>query len=50
MQRELDSLGQRKAFKQTILPTGHKAIGIRWTFDYKYNPDGLVIQGKEKAS
>jgi len=22
---------------------------FRWTYDYKYNPDGSIIRGKEKA-
>ena len=49
MQREYDSLQSRKAFERTSLPPGRKAIGVRWTFDYKYNPDGSIIRGKEKA-
>jgi hypothetical protein len=49
MQREVDSLGKRQAFERTTLPPGHKAIGVRWTYNYKYNPDGSVIRGKEKA-
>ena len=31
------------------LPPGRKPIGVRWTYDYKYNPDGSIIRGKEKA-
>jgi hypothetical protein len=42
-------LTARKAFERTYLPTGRKAIGVRWTYDYKYNSDGTVIRGKEKA-
>src|ERR1700678_2558100 len=49
MQRELDSLEERKAFERTTLPSGRKAVGVRWTYDYKYNPDGSIIRGKEKA-
>ena len=49
MQRELTSLETRKAFERTTLPPGRKAIGIRWTYDYKYHPDGSIIGGKEKA-
>jgi hypothetical protein len=49
MQRELDSLEKRRAFERTTLPPGRKAIGLRWTYDYKYNPDGTIIKGKEKA-
>ena len=49
MRREVDSLDQRKAFERTVLPPGRKAIGVRWTYNYKYNPDGSIIRGKEKA-
>jgi hypothetical protein len=49
MKREVDSLEERKAFERTYLPDGRKAIGVRWTYDYKYNPDGSIIVGKEKA-
>ena len=49
MAHELDSLESRKAFQRTTLPPGRKPIGLRWTYDYKYNPDGSIIRGKEKA-
>lgn len=49
MQRELESLETRKAFERTSLPPGRKTIGVRWTFDYKYHPDGTIIRGKKKA-
>jgi hypothetical protein len=49
MKRELDSLEARSAFEQTTLPSDRKAIGLRWCYAYKYNPDGSIILGKEKA-
>ena len=49
MQREYDSLESRKAFERTTLPRNRKAIGVWWTYDYKYHPDGSIIRGKEKA-
>jgi hypothetical protein len=49
MQRELTSLEDRHAFERTTLPSGRKAIGLRWCYVYKYNPDGSIILGKEKA-
>ena len=49
MKRELDSLELRKAFQRTTLPPGRKPIGVRWTYDHKYNPDRSIIRGKEKA-
>ena len=49
MQRELMSLEDRNAFERTALPQGRKAIGLWWCYVYKYNPDGSIIIGKEKA-
>ena len=49
MERELDSLSARRAFEPADLPPGRKAIGVRWVFAFKYNPDGSIIRGKEKA-
>ena len=49
MKREHDSLEERKAFKRTFLPDGQKAIRVCWTYEFKYNPNGSIIVGKEKA-
>jgi len=49
MRRELDSLEECHAFERTTLPLDRKAIGLRWCYAYKYNPDGTIIKGKEKA-
>jgi hypothetical protein len=49
MEREMDSLRTRNAFEPTVLPKGRKPIGVRWVYAYKYNPDGSIIRGKEKA-
>ena len=49
MQREVNSLEDQGVFERTTLPAGRKAIGCRWVYAYKYNPDGSIIRGKEKA-
>jgi Reverse transcriptase (RNA-dependent DNA polymerase) len=49
MQRNMDSLEECNAFEHTSLPIGQKAIGVHWTYNYKYKPDGLIICSKEKA-
>ena len=49
MTREVNSLVDRPAFEPADLPVGRKAIGVRWVYAYKYNPDGSIIKGKEKA-
>jgi hypothetical protein len=49
MEREMDSLRSRNAFEPCVLPSGRKPIGVRWVYAYKYNPDGTIIRGKEKA-
>src|SRR5690606_7727588 len=50
MQREVHSLRvDHKAITAVRLPPGEKAIPVRWVYDYKHNPDGSIIRGKEKA-
>ena len=50
MQWEKDSLEHRGAFEHVIpIPKDRKAIGVHWTFIHKYNPDGSIKHGKEKA-
>ena len=49
MNCEMDSLHTHNAFEPADLPCSHKAIGVQWVYAYKYNPDGTIIQGKEKA-
>lgn len=49
MERELESLRLRRAFEPADLPPGRKAIGVRWVYAFKYNLDGTIIRGKEKA-
>jgi len=49
MEREMESLRARNAFEPAVLPPDRKAIGVRWVYAYKYNPDGTIIRGKEKA-
>jgi hypothetical protein len=49
MDREIESLRLRQAFEPADLPKGRKAIGVRWVYAFKYNPDGTIIRGKEKA-
>ena len=49
MQQEYESLESHRAFQRTTLPPSHKPISVRWTYDYKYHPDGSIIRGKEKA-
>ncbi|GLB34019.1 hypothetical protein LshimejAT787_0109030 [Lyophyllum shimeji] len=47
--RELDSLAEKHVFEESALPKGRNAIGLVWVYAYKYNPDGSIIKGKEKA-
>src|SRR5277367_5631376 len=49
MDREMASLDTRHAFEPADLPVGRRAIGVWWVYAYKYNPDGSIIKGKEKA-
>ncbi|XP_057734746.1 uncharacterized protein LOC130950242 [Arachis stenosperma] len=48
IQSELDSLNESKTWKLTTLPVGKKAIGCRWVFKVKYNPDGSIERHKAR--
>jgi hypothetical protein len=49
MQWEVDGLHARQVFEETTLPPGRKLIGLRWVYAYKYDPEGNIIHGNEKA-
>jgi hypothetical protein len=49
MAREIDILTSPRCFLHLLIYlTRRKAIGVRWVYAYKYNPDGTIIRGKEK--
>ncbi|RXW15139.1 hypothetical protein EST38_g10715 [Candolleomyces aberdarensis] len=49
MRRELAKLTERGTFQPVERPEGRSLVGVKWVYDYKYNPDGSIIQGMEKA-
>lgn len=49
MQRELDALEANDTWDLQPLPKGKRAIGSKWVFKVKYNPDGSV-ETQSKAS
>ena len=46
MIEEMDALNGNGTWNLVHLPTGNKAIGCRWVFAVKVNPDGLVARLK----
>ncbi|KAJ2914738.1 hypothetical protein MD484_g5685, partial [Candolleomyces efflorescens] len=49
MRRELGKLRERGTFEPVARPSGKSLVGVKWVFDYKYNSDGSIIEGLEKA-
>ena len=49
MDRELASLRDMDAFAECPLPPGRRPLDLKWVYDYKTDPDGNIIVGKEKA-
>ena len=37
------------AFQEADLPLGHRAVGLKWVYDFKTDTLGVRIPGKEKA-
>jgi hypothetical protein len=49
MAREIDSLKEMRAFAECPLSPGKKPLDLKWVYDFKTDPDGHIIVGKEKA-
>lgn len=48
MKGEINSLEKNDAWKLTDLPPGRKAIGCKWVYKVKYNPNGSVQRFKAR--
>ena len=48
MIEEMDALNENDTWNLVHLPTGKKAIGCRWVFAVKVNPDGSVARLKAR--
>ncbi|GJR59176.1 zinc finger, CCHC-type containing protein [Tanacetum coccineum] len=46
MKVELDSINRNNTWVLTNLPTGHKAIGLKWVFKTKKDANGNIIKHK----
>ena len=49
MDREIASLRGMDAFAECSLPPGRRLLDLKWVYDYKTDPEGNIIDGKEKA-
>nr|GEW99430.1 zinc finger, CCHC-type [Tanacetum cinerariifolium] len=48
MKVELDSINRNNTWELTTLPTGHKAIGLKWVFKTKKDANGNIIKHKAR--
>nr|GEX24164.1 ribonuclease H-like domain, reverse transcriptase, RNA-dependent DNA polymerase [Tanacetum cinerariifolium] len=48
MKFELDSINRNSTWELTTLPTGHKAIGLKWVFKTKKDANGNTIKHKAR--
>nr|GEU96890.1 ribonuclease H-like domain, reverse transcriptase, RNA-dependent DNA polymerase [Tanacetum cinerariifolium] len=48
MKVELDSINRKNTWELTTLPTGHKAIGLKWVFKTKKDVNGNIIKHKAR--
>lgn len=46
MQQEMDSIEKNQTWKLTSLPTGHKAIGLKWVYKLKKDSKGGIVKHK----
>ncbi|KAD3067701.1 hypothetical protein E3N88_35581 [Mikania micrantha] len=48
MKEELDSIERNRTWELVALPSGHKAIGLKWIFKLKRNSEGKVTKHKAR--
>ena len=48
MQQEPDAIEKNKTWTLTELPAGHKAIGVKWVYKLKKDPNGKIIKHKAR--
>jgi len=48
MVAEMDSIQANKTWELSTLPKGHKAIGLKWVFKVKKDPNGIVTKHKAR--
>jgi hypothetical protein len=48
MKAEMESIQSNKTWELTDLPAGHRAIGLKWVFKVKKDPEGNVIKHKAR--
>jgi hypothetical protein len=48
MEAEMQSIQCNKTWEPAVLPAGHRAIGLKWIFKVKKDPEGNVIKHKAR--
>jgi hypothetical protein len=48
MDDELKSIGENKTWEYTSLPAGQKAIGLKWVYKVKRDPEGKIVKHKAR--
>jgi len=46
MEAEMESIQANKTWELSVLPAGHRAIGLKWVFKVKKDPEGNVVKHK----
>ena len=48
MEAEMESIQANKTWELSVLPAGHRAIGLKWVFKVKKDPDDNIIKHKAR--
>jgi transposase InsO family protein len=48
MEEEMKSILDNNTWELTTLPAGHRAIGMKWVFKVKKDPDGNIVKHKAR--
>jgi hypothetical protein len=48
MEAKMQSIEENKTWQLSTLPAGHRAIGLKWVFKVKKDPEGNVVKHKAR--
>ena len=48
MEAEMESIQANRTWELSALPAGHRAIGLKWVFKVKKDPEGNIVKHKAR--
>lgn len=48
MKTEMESIQSKRTWELAVLPAGHRAIGLKWVYKVKKDPEGKILKYKAR--